>query len=309
MLKVFTIGETVYDIIFKNGSIQTGKAGGSMLNSSVSLGLLGIDVSFISEIGADEVGELINKFLIENQVSTNFIYRFEDGKTPIALAFLDENQNAAYSFYKIYPGRRLQQQFPKINSGDILLFGSFFSISPQVRQPLIGFIKKARASGAIIIYDPNIRKSHQSEIPELQNLILENISLADIIRGSDEDFKTMFGVNNFDEATEIFKKSGNQIFIYTAAGDNVRLFSHNTVSSFSVPHIIPLSTIGAGDNFNAGIIYALLKLNIFKKDLKTLDSSQWTEILNSGIELSQEVCKSYDNYISASFAKRFLKRK
>jgi fructokinase len=309
MRKVFTIGETVYDIIFKNGRIQTGKAGGSMLNSSVSLGLLGIDVSFISEIGADQVGELINKFLIKNHVSTNFIYLFEDGKTPIALAFLDENQNAAYSFYKIYPGKRLQQPFPEITSGDIVLFGSFFSLSPQVRQPLIGFIKKARASGAIIIYDPNIRKSHKSEIPELQNLIYENISLADIIRGSDEDFKTMFGVNNFQEATEIFKNSGNQIFIYTAGGDNVRLFSNNATSSFSVPDIIPLSTIGAGDNFNAGIIYALLKQNIFRKDLNNLPSDQWYEIINTGIELSQEVCKSYNNYISASFAKRFVKRK
>jgi fructokinase len=309
MRKVFTIGETVYDIIFKNGRIQTGKAGGSMLNSSVSLGLLGIDVSFISEIGADQVGELINKFLIKNHVSTNFIYLFEDGKTPIALAFLDENQNAAYSFYKIYPGKRLQQPFPEITSGDIVLFGSFFSLSPQVRQPLMGFIKKARASGAIIIYDPNIRKSHKSEIPELQNLIYENISLADIIRGSDEDFKTMFGVNNFQEATEIFKNSGNQIFIYTAGGDNVRLFSNNATSSFSVPDIIPLSTIGAGDNFNAGIIYALLKQNIFRKDLNNLPSDQWYEIINTGIELSQEVCKSYNNYISASFAKRFVKRK
>lgn len=309
MRKVFTIGETVYDIIFKNGRLQTGKAGGSMLNSSVSLGRLGIDVSFISEIGADEVGELINKFLIENHVSTNFIYRFEDGKTPIALAFLNENQNASYSFYKIYPDKRLQQPFPEVTSDDIVLFGSFFSLSPQVRPPLIGFIKKARASGAIIIYDPNIRKSHQSEIPELQNLIYENISLADIIRGSDEDFKTMFDVNNFQEATEIFKKSGNQIFIYTAGGDHVRLFSNNATSSFSVSDIIPLSTIGAGDNFNAGIIYALLMQNIFKKDLSNLQSDQWNGIINTGIELSQEVCKSYDNYISASFATRFLKRK
>jgi fructokinase len=309
MRKVFTIGETVYDIIFKNGSIQTGKAGGSMLNSSVTLGRLGIDVSFISEIGADEVGELINKFLIENHVSTDFISRFEDGKTPVALAFLDENQNAAYSFYKIYPPKRLQQPFPEVTSSDIVLFGSFFSLSPQVRQPLIDFIKKARASGAIIIYDPNIRKSHQSEIPELHNLILENISLSDIIRGSDEDFITMFGVNNFDEATEIIKNSGNQIVIYTAGGDNVRLFSNNATNSFSVPGIIPRSTIGAGDNFNAGIIYALLRHNIFKIDLNNLQTDQWTKILNSGIELSQEVCKSYNNYISASFAKRFQKRK
>jgi len=309
MRKVFTIGETVFDIILKNGKIQTGKAGGSMLNSSVSLGRLGIDVSFVSEIGADKVGDLINKFLHENHVSTSFISRFDDGKTPIALAFLDQNQNASYSFYKIYPDKRLQQPFPEITSNDIVLFGSFFSISPQVRQPLIGFIKKASDSGAIILYDPNIRKPHRNEIPNLKNLIFENISFSDIIRGSDEDFKTMFDVSTFQEAAEITKNYGNPILIYTAGGDNVQLQADKETGYFSVPDIKPRSTIGAGDNFNAGIIYALLRQNIFKNDLKSLEKNQWRKIVNTGISLSQEVCKSYNNYISASFAKRFLKRK
>ena len=38
---IYTIGETLFDIIFKNGQPQAGKAGGAMLNSSVSLGRIG----------------------------------------------------------------------------------------------------------------------------------------------------------------------------------------------------------------------------------------------------------------------------
>ena len=65
MKKIYTIGETVYDIIFKNCQPIAAKAGGSMLNSSVSLGRLGLPVSFISEIGKDQVGGFIFVFLID----------------------------------------------------------------------------------------------------------------------------------------------------------------------------------------------------------------------------------------------------
>ena len=41
MRKIYTIGETVLDIIFKNGQPVASKAGGSMLNTAVSLGRRG----------------------------------------------------------------------------------------------------------------------------------------------------------------------------------------------------------------------------------------------------------------------------
>ena len=149
--KIFTIGETVYDIIFSEGQIVAGKAGGSMLNASVSLGRLGMEVVFISEVGQDDLGNLIINFLKENGIKTGFIHQFKDGKTPVALAFLDQHQNARYTFYKQYPNIRLSQPFPEVTENDIVLFGSFFSISTEVREPVVNFVRKARQAGAIII--------------------------------------------------------------------------------------------------------------------------------------------------------------
>ena len=91
MRKVYGIGETVLDIIFKGGQPQAAKAGGSVLNSVVSMGRMSLPVSFISEYGVDDVGELIDSFLNENGVNTSSVHRFEDGSTSLALAFLDEN--------------------------------------------------------------------------------------------------------------------------------------------------------------------------------------------------------------------------
>ena len=86
MARIFTIGETVYDIIFKNSQPIAAKAGGSMLNTSVSLGRLGLDVNFVSDLGKDVIGDNIIRFLSENGVSTGCIERYDNRKTAIAIA-------------------------------------------------------------------------------------------------------------------------------------------------------------------------------------------------------------------------------
>ena len=62
---------------------------------------------------------------------------------------------------------------------------------------------------------------------------------------------------------------------------------------FDSPSIRPVSTIGAGDNFNAGILYGLLKNNVRHRDLATLPKETWANIIRCGIDLATEVCRSY----------------
>ncbi len=112
MRRIYGIGETVYDIIFKDGAPQAAKPGGSVLNSMVSLGRTGLPVSFISEYGKDDVGSLIDRFLNDNGVNTSTVYRYNDANTSLALAFLDEKNDAHYTFYKDFPGKRLMWIFP-----------------------------------------------------------------------------------------------------------------------------------------------------------------------------------------------------
>ena len=97
MREIFGIGETVLDIIFKNGQPQAAKPGGSMLNGLVSLGRMKFPARFISEYALDDVGTLVDDFLRSNGVDTSLVHRFRNGKTVLAMAFLDE-KNDAHSY-------------------------------------------------------------------------------------------------------------------------------------------------------------------------------------------------------------------
>ena len=66
--KIIGIGETIMDIIFKNGKPTAAVPGGSTFNGIISLGRLGLDVSMISETGNDKVGDIIMDFMKDNGV-------------------------------------------------------------------------------------------------------------------------------------------------------------------------------------------------------------------------------------------------
>jgi fructokinase len=304
MRKIYGIGETVLDIIFKDGQPQAAKAGGSVLNSVVSMGRIGLPVSFISEYGQDDVGKLIDTFLKDNGVNTSIVHRFKEGSTSLALAFLDKKNDAHYSFYKDFPGKRLDIEFPEIMNDDIVQCGSFYAIWPEIRAKFKQFIQNAKKSGALIIYDPNFRNTHLSELDTLKPLIIENMMMADIIRGSDEDFKNIFGVNDADEAWDIVKNY-NKCMVYTSNAEGVYVRTTTFSGEFPIQKIVPVSTIGAGDNFNAGMITSIYRNNIKKEQLEKLTEREWSKIIATAVAFATQVCLSYENYISDEFAKDY----
>jgi fructokinase len=304
MRKIYGIGETVLDIIFKGGQPQAAKAGGSVLNSIVSMGRIELPVSFISEYGADDVGKLIDDFLKNNGVDTSYVHRFHDGSTALALAFLDHKNDAHYTFYKDYPDNRLDIGFPAVEKADIIQCGSFYAIWPEIREKFKLFISGAFDKGALIFYDPNFRKSHISELGELKPLIIENMMISSMVRGSDEDFRSIFNAETADEAWKEVR-SYCKCLVYTSNAEGVSVRTPYFSGIFPVRRITPVSTIGAGDNFNAGIIASLYRNNIGREQLAKLTNSEWSGVIETAVAFASHVCMSYENYISNEFAEEY----
>ena len=306
MRSVFGIGETILDIIFKEEQPYKAVPGGSVFNGLVSLGRLQVPVTFISEVGKDQVGDLILRFMAQNHISTQYIDRFPDGKSPISLAFLDANRNAKYAFYKDYPTQRLEVPFPRIEADDIFIIGSYYALNPALRPRMVEFLQYAHERKAIIYYDLNFRKAHAHEAIRLMPTVLENLEYADIVRGSDEDFLNLFG----EQAGARLYADHIQFYcdrlITTYGAKGVDLYTSRFKQHYDALAIEPQSTIGAGDNFNAGLIFGLLKEDVRLKDLTDLTPDSWERIIRHGMALAGEVCQSYDNYISTDFASRYL---
>lgn len=298
--KVYIVGETTFDIIFKEDQPQEARVGGSQLNTCVSLGRLGVPVTFITMFGDDRVGDIASRFLKENNILLDFVTRYK-GNSRVALAFLDENNNADYTFYK--PSVEKDIKFPEPEAGDIVLFGSSFAVKDEGREDLMRFLEEADKNGAVILYDPNFRKTNASDPERIRRKVGENIHVADMVKGSDEDFFNLYGVKDADHAWEIISGIKNIPLIYTASSNGVWAKTPQFEKFYSIPHIQPVSTIGAGDTFSAGVIYRLFNIKIGKDDITGLNEQQWDKIVYTSTDFAQHVCMHYENYISEEFAR------
>lgn len=305
MRKVIGIGETILDIIFRNEQPTAAVPGGSVFNGIVSLGRAGVPICFISETGNDQVGNIILKFMRDNNISTDHVNVFPDGKSPVSLAFLNDRSDAEYIFYKDYPKQRLDVVFPKLEEDDIVMIGSYYALNPVLRDKVVELLDQAREKKAIVYYDPNFRSSHKEEAIKLAPTIIENLEYADIVRGSQEDFFYMYNLRDADKIYKDKIKFYCSNFLCTAGSEQISLRTKTLSKEYPIPPLEAVSTIGAGDNFNAGIIFGMLKHNVRYEDLNALDEATWDKIIQCGMEFAAEVCKSFNNSVSKEFAERY----
>ena len=307
MRKVIGIGETVLDIIFKDDKPIGAVPGGSTFNCLISLGRCGVSSALISETGNDRVGRHIIQFIKDNGVDASCVNVYPDSKSPLSLAFLNERNDAEYIFYKDHPKDRLDFNYPEIHEDDIIVFGSYYAVKPVIRPQVHGLLEYARSNGAILYYDVNFRASHKNEVMKLTPNILENLELADIVRGSTEDFMVMFNKTDADAIYRSQIDFYTKKFICTNGANPVELRADGGLKKQypiqTTGNVV--STIGAGDNFNAGFVYGLIKYGITRDMVtKGLKESQWDSLIDCAMQFSANVCLSLDNSIDTAFGEK-----
>lgn len=284
--RVIGIGETVLDILFKDDQPQKAVPGGSTFNSIVSLGRAGVPCIMVTETGGDHIGDIICHYLVENGVSSEFVTRHKGVKSHITLAFLDEHNDAQYVFYKDHASVALDGKLPQIQQDDVVLFGSFFAINPAIRPAVSSMLHNARKAGAWLYYDINFRKTHIPDIPHVMDNIEENMSLSDVVRGSMEDFGYLYGLHDGEAIYERVRRFCRTL-ILTDGARSIRVYTPENCEIYPVQLIETVSTVGAGDNFNAGYIYAMLQ-GMNDQAQRVAMAQRW----------SQDVCRQIGNNIS-----------
>jgi len=306
--KVIGIGETVLDIIFKGGQPIGAFPGGSVFNAIVSLGRAGVSTTFISETGNDRIGDQVVSFLRDNGVNADLVNRCPNGQSPVSLAFLDEHNNAEYLFYKDHPHDHVDFVYPDIQPDDIVIVGSFFAVNPAVRPQVMGLLDYAHNHGAIIYYDVNYRPAHKNDVMKITPNLIENLEFADIVRGSREDFDTLYRKSDPDKVYTAEISFYCKKFVYTQGADPVVVRADgNFRREYAVPETETVSTIGAGDNFNAGLLYGLIRYGITKDQLdRGLAPEEWDKLVAYAQLFSNECCKGIYNYVSKEFGEKLL---
>ena len=118
----------------------------------------------------------------------------------------------------------------------------------------------------------------------------------------------MYGLNDTDKIYKDKIQFYCPNFICTAGAEQIALRTKNFRKDYPIEPLNAVSTIGAGDNFNAGLIYGMLKYDVRYRDLNGLNEEIWDKIIGYGKGFAAEVCKSFNNSVSKEFAEKLIEK-
>ncbi|WP_162242507.1 carbohydrate kinase [Yonghaparkia sp. Root332] len=270
------IGESLIDIVHDDragdGSapLTTEYPGGSPMNASIGLVRQGIDVQFVTELGADQRGDRLEERLVREGVDLLIAPRA--GSTATASAHLRGDGSAEYSFdldWSLGCG-----EMPAHRPVEVLHFGSLAAAMNPCCSDLENAVRAARAT-ATISYDPNIRPTHDTDPDAARARVERQARLADIVKASDEDLAYLYGDEPHAAIAQRWLDAGVALVVITRAADGALLMTADAVVDLPAYDVEVLDTIGAGDAMTAGLLAGLGTLGLLgadrREELRSID--------------------------------------
>ena len=237
--------------------------GGSSCNTAVAIGRLGIPVKFLGKVSTDFFGDIIFKYLKDNNVGDELIIRTEKNTT-LAIVNTADNQSPRYSFYTdgtsvpLFTETDLPAALPPATN--CIVFGSISMTMEPVASTIKTFISKYKDENSpVISFDPNVRpfkiKDKDAYIKNFKELTAASI----IAKISVEDFDYLYPSLEPEQALRKILDLGPRLAICTTGPDgSIALLRHNdgSITKAEAPAVKTkvVDTVGAGDTFHGALL-------------------------------------------------------
>lgn len=173
--------------------------GGRIANAAAILGRNKFNVVMASEVSDDSVGNIVTEYLSTAGVDIHSIDRFTEGRT--ALNVLVQSSPGSgdamptLTRYESYPAEAFDIIWPRIDPGDIVLYGGFYSIDSRMRPRLSRLLSYAKERKAVLVYLPGFLPQQEPRITRVMPQILDNLEMADLVITRDKDLSLIFGID------------------------------------------------------------------------------------------------------------------
>lgn len=250
-------------------------AGGSVFNTSIALGRLGVSTGFFSGLSSDFFGQILRDTLKRSHVDYSYS-ALSDRPTTLAFVRLVDGQ-ARYAFYDENTALRMlsEEDIPVIDDGiKAMLFGCISLISEPCGSVYEALMTR-EAKNRVMFLDPNIRASFVTDREAHLQRMKRMIALADIVKLSDEDLDWFGESGSYAEIAARWLKLGPKLIVITKGAHGADAYAAHATVSVPGVKIDVVDTVGAGDTVNAGILASLDQQGLLTKDaVAKLDEDQ-----------------------------------
>ena len=253
--KIPTIGETILGDSYNIGP------GGKGCNQAIAVSRLGGEVNFISKLGNDDYGKLAISKLKKDNIDTSNIIISDKHKTGVAGIHVD--RNTGKNSITVVRGAASSLTIKEINT-DLIAKSKIFLT--QLEVPLdvtLHCLKIAKEQGLTNILNPAPACELSRDFFELVDYFTPNEFEA--------EFYTGIKINDKDDAKESAKKlikMGIKNVIITLGEKGLFYTNGKDEIYIEATRVKAIDTTGAGDAFNGGFSFALLKEKKIKECLE-----------------------------------------
>ncbi len=256
-------------------------AGGSCLNIAVGMARLGAPAGFVGGIATDLFGRMIADHALASQVELRYATRSEHQTT---LAFVRTlGGEPQYAFYDEATASRnwnYRRGWIPFDEIEAIHVGSTTLADQQGAAQALAMIGDARGS-VTISFDPNCRPKLVKDKARYVEQMDAFTAAADIVRMSDVDFEFLYGGSDYAGRAKLFVGAGASLIVVTRGINGAQAW-HREAGAVEVeaPTVKVVDTIGAGDSFQAALLFALRAIGrIGKQALAQMNSDELARVL------------------------------
>ena len=282
---VTALGELLIDFT-DNGRSSQGNVlfeanpGGAPCNVLAFLKKLGRSCAFVGKVGDDMFGHLLRDVAAEAGICMDYLVFDKEVRTTLAFVKTFENGDRDFSFYR-NPGADMmltEDELPldAIASSRIFHFGTLSMTHEGVRRATVKAVDCAKAGGALISFDPNLRPPLWGSLDEAKKQIMYGLTHCDILKIADNELEFMTGETDFDKGAAILRTEYPDIKLLNVTAGAEGSYSYYEGERVFVPACTlggTIETTGAGDTFCACVLNFVLERGLdglTKGDLTTM---------------------------------------
>jgi 2-dehydro-3-deoxygluconokinase len=269
-IDVVTIGESMLSMQpMSEGALAysplfTRTIAGAESNVSIGLSRLGFKVRWVSRLGSDPFGDVIQSTLAGEGIDVSQVVR--DERYPTALYFKEFKGYGDPNVYYYRRGSAMSHVAPVHVSDDWFAGAKHLhvtGITPALGERSADTIRfamtRARELGLTVSFDPNLRRKLWSE-EEARRTLLSLIPLCDIFMPGDEEAEFLAGVMAEEAYGAHFLAMGPKVVVVKLGERGSMGFVGDEVVR-AAPHTVKrvVDTVGAGDAFAAGLLSGYLE--------------------------------------------------
>ncbi len=268
---VVALGELLVDFT-QHGRSEQGNPlfeanpGGAPANVLAMLRKLGRRCAFLGKVGKDSFGDMLARTVEDAGVDLRGLRRDAEVHTTLAVVHTLPGGDRDFSFYR-RPGADIMLRPEEldrelIQSCRIFHFGSLSLTDEPCRSATMEALDLARASGALISFDPNLRPPLWESQETARQWIAWGLERCDILKIADNELLFMTGETDFDRGAALLQERYPNIRLLNVTAGAEGSTAYCGGRRVFVPACKKggvIETTGAGDTFCACVLNYVLE--------------------------------------------------